>query len=295
MHDIHPLPGTDVVVDGVRLHVIRHGRDGHPGEPVLLFLHGLGTTSHLWADVVRDLEHDHRSVVPDLAGCGRSERPLRRHCSPAAQAQLLIGVLDELEHARAVVVGHDIGGMVAVHLAALAPARVHALVLIASPLHEDVWPPQVVRPLTFPLAGRAYSHALHLGGTVAPRLAAALAGPTGSGEPPPDAELAAYTAALRSPDGPRGLRDVASAVDATAATAALDVVRADPPPALVLWGEADTRLPTAYGKSLASAIPGAVWIPVAGAGHLLPTERPERVAEEISGFLVDLPLDVAAS
>jgi pimeloyl-ACP methyl ester carboxylesterase len=184
--------------------------------------------------------------------------------------------------------------MVAVHLAALAPDRVHALVLIATPLHEDVWPPQVARPLTFPLAGRAYSQTLHLGGTVAPRLVAALAGPTGGGEPPPDAELAAYTAALRSPDGPRGLRDVVSAVDATAATAALDVISADAPPTLVLWGEEDTRLPTAYGKTIATAIPGAVWILVAGAGHLLPTERPERVAEEISGFLVDLPLDVAA-
>ena len=147
VHDIHPLPGTDVVVDGVRLHVIKHGRDGHPGEPALLFLHGLGTTSRLWADVVRDLERDHRSVVPDLVGCGRSERPRRRHCSPAAQAQLLIGLLDEMGQDAAVVIGHDIGGMVAVHLAALAPDRVRALVLIAAPLHEDVWPPSVALPL----------------------------------------------------------------------------------------------------------------------------------------------------
>src|SRR2546423_1788035 len=36
MHDPHALPGTDVVVDGVRLHVVRHGRDGHDGEPPLL-------------------------------------------------------------------------------------------------------------------------------------------------------------------------------------------------------------------------------------------------------------------
>jgi pimeloyl-ACP methyl ester carboxylesterase len=184
--------------------------------------------------------------------------------------------------------------MVAVHLAALAPERVHALVLVASPLHEDVWPPQVARPLTLPLAGRAYSQTLHLGGALAPRLVAALAGPTGGGEPPPDAELSAYTAALRAPDGPRGLRDVVTAVDAAAATAALEVVRADPPPALVLWGEEDTRLSTTYGKSIAAAIPGAVWIPVAGAGHLLPTERPERVAEEISGFLADLDAPVHA-
>ena len=293
VHDSHPLPGTDVVVDGVRLHVIRHGRDGSPGEPVLVFLHGLGTTSRLWADVVRDLEHDHRSVVPDLAGCGRSERPRLRHCSPAAQAQLVIGLLDELGHSSAVIVGHDIGGMVAVHLAALAPSRVHALVLVATPLHDDVWPPAVAMPLTVPLAGRAYSQALHVGGSVTPRLVAALIGPTGIGEPPPDAELSSYTAALRAPDGPRGLRDVVSAVDPAAATVALGVVATEPPPTLVLWGEEDTRLTTEYGARIASAIPGAVWVPVAGAGHLLPTERPERVAEEISGFLADLPTAAA--
>jgi pimeloyl-ACP methyl ester carboxylesterase len=165
-------------------------------------------------------------------------------------------------------------------------------------LHDEVWPPSAAVPLTIPLAGRAYSQALHLGGTIAPRLVAgfvaALAGPTGVGEPPPDAELSAYTAALTSPDGPRGLRDVVCAVDAAAATAALGVVAAEPPPTLVLWGEEDSRLAPAYGEGIARAIPGAVWVPVAGAGHLVPTERPERVAEEISGFLADLPATAAA-
>jgi pimeloyl-ACP methyl ester carboxylesterase len=294
VHDSHPLPGTDVVVDGVRLHVIRHGRDGHAGEAVVLLLHGLGTTSRLWADVMRDLEHDHRSVAPDLAGCGRSERPPRQRCSPFAQAQLLIGLLDELGHDRAVVVGHDIGGMAAVHLAALAPERIHALVLVATPLHADAWPPPIALPLTLPVAARAYAAALHVGGEPTRRLVAALVGPTGTGAPPPEPELSAYIAALNAPDGPRGLRDVAASVDAPAATAALAMLTTAPPPTLVLWGEEDTRLTTAYGARVASELPGAVWVPVAGAGHLLPTERPERVAEEIAGFLAELPASTAA-
>ena len=71
--------------------------------------------------------------------------------------------------------------------------------------------------------------------------------------------------------------------------AALEVVAAAPPPTLVLWGGDDARLTPAYGARVAAIIPGATWVPVADAGHLLPVERPERVAEEIAGFLSELP------
>jgi pimeloyl-ACP methyl ester carboxylesterase len=65
-------------------------------------------------------------------------------------------------------------------------------------------------------------------------------------------------------------------------------LRHDPIPTLILWGEQDRLRSPAYGRRLAAEMPGAVWAPVAAAGHLVPAERPERVAEELSGFLADL-------
>ena len=44
-------------------------------------------------------------------------------------------------------------------------------------------------------------------------------------------------------------------------------------------------LSSAYGRRLAAEAPGAVWVPVAGGGHLLPEQCPERVAEEVAAFV----------
>ena len=65
------------------------------------------------------------------------------------------------------------------------------------------------------------------------------------------------------------------------------------PPTLVLWAEDNHLLSTAYGRRLALDVPGAAWVPIGGAGQLLPQDRPERVAEEIAGFVAELsPVEV---
>jgi pimeloyl-ACP methyl ester carboxylesterase len=267
MHDEHALPGTDVVVDGVRLHVVRHGRDGHPGDAAVLFVHGLGEgfaagfdasahSGRLWSDVARDLEHQRRSVIPDLAGCGRSEHPGAVRSTAAAQARMLRAVLDEFGHRSAVVVAHDIGGLVAAELVRYAPDHVRAVVLVGTPLHGDVWPPSDTVPAIVPGIGTAY-------------------------------------AALRTRSWTtgRGLHDVIAGIDGAALDSARNALAASAVPRIVLWGEDDVRLSPAYGRRLADDL-GAAWVPVAGAGHLLPAERPERVAEEVEGFLADLPADL---
>src|SRR3712207_832181 len=100
MSDPHPLPGSDVVVDGLRLHVVTYGRgDGPP----LLLIHGVPTSSYLWRDVMRDLGRERRTIAPDLLGLGRSERPPGRPHDLASQAGVLLRLLDVLGHDRAVV------------------------------------------------------------------------------------------------------------------------------------------------------------------------------------------------
>ena len=188
----------------------------------------------------------------------------------------MLSLLTTLQHDSAVVVGHDIGGAVAAHMAALAPERVHALVLIGTPLHNDAWPPAAVMPLLVPGLGHAIVRIARRREELRSRLVSAVAG-----------------GAVTAPDGLRGLCELATAYDADAATAALDIVAASPPPTLVLWGEDDRRLAPAYGARVAAAIPGATWVPVPDTGHLLPLERPERVAEEIAGFLADVPARAA--
>jgi pimeloyl-ACP methyl ester carboxylesterase len=284
MHDRHPLPGEDVVVEGVRVHVVRHGRDGaRHAYPPLVLLHGLPTSSFLWHDVMRDLEHDHRMIAPDLVGLGRSERPVGRWYDLAAQARLMWRALERLRARRVVLAGHDLGGAVATHMAALQPERVAALVLIDAPVHRDAWPPPAALPLVLPGIGRAYVGAL----ARSPRLAkVALRRAL-----PADLPVAAvdrHLDPLLCHDGARGVLALARAVDMAGVEAAWDIVRAAPPPSLVLWGEDDPVRSTAYGRRVATELPGAAWVPVPGAGALLPQERPERVAEEIDGFVAEM-------
>lgn len=291
MSEHRPLPGHDVVVTPpggrpagrpVRLHVVTHG---DADAPTIVLLHGLPTSGQLWDDVARDLGRHHRLVVPDLPGLGRSERPGHGGYHPAAQAAAVLGLLDRLGTDRAAIVGHDLGGMVAVHLAALAPERVRALVLLDAPLHPGAWPAPPVRPLLLPFVGEVYAGALARSPELAHRvLTAAL----GAGERPE--AVRPHLGHLLDPDGVRGLLGVVRAVDLVATEAAWRLVCADPPPTLVLWGRHDHLHPAERGAALAAECPGAVLVTVEDAGHLLPVQRPERVAEEIAGFLGELPV-----
>lgn len=83
-------------------------------------------------------------------------------------------------------------------------------------------------------------------------------------------------------------RAIAKAVDMAGVEAAWRTVIAAPPPALVVWGDRDTTLHPSYGRRVAGDMPGSVWVPVADAGHMLPVERPERVAEELAAFAAEV-------
>lgn len=277
--DEHELPGADVVVAGLRLHVVTHGR----GTPVLL-LHGAATSSYLWHAVARDLATRHRSVMPDLVGLGRSERP---HAAALyrldAQARRLAGLLDALELDQVAVAGHELGGAVAVQLTALVPDRISALVLVDPLVLPDDWPVRSAWPWLVPGIGTAVGALFR----TRPALAQAVLRRV-LGVPLAQHEATRYLAPLLDSDGIRGLTSFLRAVDLHPTGAALQLLAVGPPPmTLVLWGERETASVGARGRRLAAALPGATCVPIPEAGHLLPQERPERVAEEIAGFVAD--------
>lgn len=282
MRDPHPLPGTDYVVADRRVHVVRHGRSRQGDCPVLL-LHGLPTSSYLWRDVMRDLEHDVPTLAPDLIGLGRSEKPRVGGCDLPAQARLLLGLLDALELPRVIVAGHVLGGAVAIQLAALAPRRVAGLALLGTPVHPDTWPVPAVLPLTLPGVGQAYASVA--GRALVRRLLASRL--CAGGALPPEV-LRRYAAPLLTPDGARGLVRFVQSVDQATTLAAWNRLREAPPPTLLLWGTEDGVHSIAYGRRLADELPSASWVPLAGRGHLLPEECPERIAEELAGFRAEV-------
>ncbi len=101
--------------------------------PAVLLLHGYGETGDMWAPLAAALIRDHTVIVPDLRGMGLSSQPTDGY-DKRTQAGDMVRLLDGLSIARAAVVAHDIGNMVAFALAAEYPERVSRLVVMDAPI-----------------------------------------------------------------------------------------------------------------------------------------------------------------
>src|SRR5262249_20597449 len=134
-----PPCGKFIDVDGVRLHYVDKGRG-----PVLLLIHGLsGQVLNFTHSLLGRLGHDFRVVILDRPGSGYSLRPDEALAPLAAQARIISRFCQALGLERPVVVGHSLGGAVALALALDHPDQVGALALIAPVTHrpESVPPP----------------------------------------------------------------------------------------------------------------------------------------------------------
>jgi pimeloyl-ACP methyl ester carboxylesterase len=118
----------EVAANGTTLHV-RIGGQG----PAVILLHGYGETGDMWAPMAANLMRDHTVIAPDLRGMGLSAKPPGGY-DKKTEAQDIAALMDALKVAKADVVAHDIGNMVAYALAAQHRDRVTRLVLIDAPL-----------------------------------------------------------------------------------------------------------------------------------------------------------------
>ena len=111
-------------VNGVRLHYLIAGK----GEPVLL-LHGYAQNSHMWRPLIIELAKSHTAIAPDLRGFGQSEKPMSGY-DKKTMAQDVHALAKSLGYQHTIVVGHDIGLMVAYAYAAQYSNEVARIVLM---------------------------------------------------------------------------------------------------------------------------------------------------------------------
>ncbi len=129
---LQPFPASfrtqEIRTDGATLHV-RVGGHG----PAVVLLHGFGDTGDMWAPLAADLARDHTVVVPDLRGMGLSSQPSGGY-DKRTQAADIRSVLTTLGIDRSVIVGHDIGTMVAYAYAARYPEKTERLIVMDAPV-----------------------------------------------------------------------------------------------------------------------------------------------------------------
>lgn len=134
-----PPTGRFVDVPGARLHVVEQGQ----GQPVLL-VHGLsGQLANFDYGMIAPLARDFRVVAVDRPGAGWSTRDAGAPADLRAQADTLAALIDQLGLHQPLVVGHSLGGAIALALAAYHPQRVGGLALIAPLTH----PPEQISPV----------------------------------------------------------------------------------------------------------------------------------------------------
>jgi pimeloyl-ACP methyl ester carboxylesterase len=112
-------------------------RESGSGEVVML-IHGMAGSSDTWQAVVPELARHYRVVAPDLLGHGESAKP-RTDYSLGAFAAGLRDLLDELGISRATIVGHSLGGGVAMQFLYQHPEYCQRLILVSSGDWGPTW------------------------------------------------------------------------------------------------------------------------------------------------------------
>jgi abhydrolase domain-containing protein 6 len=253
-------------------------------RPTVLCIHGQPGDGDDWRAIRSRLEDSYRVLTPDRPGWGDNPDPAR---SLDANADVLASLLSRDEPA--VVLGHSLGGGIALLLALNYPDRVAALVL-ASPVGVREALGGTDRILAIPILGggvlRAGGVALRRGALVARRLAD---GRRTAGV----MVTAARSAALRSvmaeggrPITPRDRRSFlieqrALIRETPGIEARLPSLRV---PTVILHGTADHIVPPLAARRLAGLVPGAELVLMRGAGHRLAFEQPESIVRAIDRY-----------
>ena len=274
---------ADVSLHG---HRISYREAGDPELPVLLLVHGITSSSATWAPVMAGLAEHAHVIAPDLLGHGQSDKPAADY-SLGSLASVLRDLLLRLGHDRASVVGHSLGGGVAMQFAYQYFEHCDRMVLVSSGgLGKEV--SLALRAATLPGAelvlpviahrrvrdaGVAVSRLLgRLPVRLQPSLVEAARGYASLAEVP---ARSAFVHTLRSVVGPGGQR----------VSAADHLYLAQGRPTLIVWGAGDTLIPVAHARAAHAVLAGSRLEVFKKSGHFPHQDEPERFVRAVRDFL----------
>ncbi|MGW1721676.1 alpha/beta fold hydrolase [Streptomyces sp. NPDC002306] len=253
--------------------------------PALVLVHGIGDSSATWAGLIPDLARTHTVIAPDLLGHGASDKP-RADYSVAAYANGVRDLLTTLGIESATLVGHSLGGGVAMQFAYQFPERTERLILVsAGGVGREVNP--VLRLVSLPGADLMLS-SLRLPGMRLPlglavRLMRLLGTDLGRDAPdlltlvdalPDGTSRNAFIRTLRAVVDWRG--QVVTMLDRCYLTAGM--------PTMLLWGDRDSVVPVRHAYGAHEAMPGSRLEVFEGAGHFPFHSDPARFLALVKEF-----------
>jgi pimeloyl-ACP methyl ester carboxylesterase len=256
-----------LIVDGRTVFATTGGADFDAAKPAIVFLHGAGFDRTAWRLQTRWFAHHGRSVLAiDFPAHGWSAGPALD--SIAAMADWTAALLDAAGLKEAALVGHSMGGLVAIETAARFPDKVRSLglcgVAAEMPVHPEMLESakadtvKVQELMTFWGMGNA----LHKGGMVSPGL-----------------WLRRESLAVLSGNKPGVIH-----ADLLACNAYKDALARGAQvkcPTVLVLGDGDLMTPAAKAKPLATAIAGSRTVVIPNSGHFMIVERPDETLEAL--------------
>jgi pimeloyl-ACP methyl ester carboxylesterase len=260
-------------------------RTAGSGPPVVL-IHGMVNSSRHWEAVALRLADSHTVIAPDLIGHGDSATP-RGDYSLGAHAASIRDLLTVIGVERATIVGHSLGGGVAMQFFYQVPQRTERLALVSSGgLGREVSP--LLRSAALPGASALLSLATQ------PRLLRALRAAGNSLRRRGNAKgvyvqaIARALAPLEQP-GSRAafLHTLRAVIDAHGQrVSALDrLYLLEDTPTLIVWGGRDRTIPIEHGRAAHAAIPGSRFELLPRAAHFPHLEDPDGLAQVLRDFV----------
>ena len=264
-------------IDGLRLARVDEGE----GPPVV-FLHGEPTWSFLWRKVIPPVrDSGFRCIAPDLAGFGRSDKPLDFDWySYDRHTAVVRSLVEDLDLHGVTLVMHDWGGPIGLRVAVEAAERVDRFAMMDTGLvtgHQrmtDAW--------------IAFRDFVERTDDVPVSMLVRRACKTDPG----DEVAAAYDAPFPTPESKAGARAFPLLIPtspempgAEAGRRTLEALQQDRRPTLMLWADSDPVLPPDVGQSFAAAIGRDAPQPVENASHFLQEDAGEEIGRRIAAWL----------
>jgi len=270
-----------VVLHGHELSYVDSG-----GGPVVLFIHGILGSQRQWAHLVDRMDDDHRVLVPDLFGHGESSKPLGDY-SLSAHAAAMRDLLDHLGVEKVTLVGHSLGGGIAMQFYYLFPERVERLVLVASGgLGREVNP--ILRSATLPGAEQVLS-------VIASEPVLSRVGALGRVASKvgwrPGSDISAVWRGFSSLADRESRRAFLATTRAVIDIGGQSISAHDhlgsvlPVPTLIVWGSKDRMIPAWHALNAQRSVPDSVVELFEGAGHFPHLDDPDRFARVLREFI----------
>ena len=271
-----------VQVDGLMVHYKMQGQ----GQPVFVLLHGFGSSTFSWRDVMGPMAQYGTVIAFDRPAFGLTERPLPGEWvggnpyTSDAQVDLTLHLMDRLGVDKAILVGNSAGGTIAVLTALRQPERVEGLILVNPAIYDTGGGPSWIK----------FAAALPQVRRISPLLVRSLVGqlerslPSAWHDPSKITEdvLEGYKKPLQVDNWDRAFWEFTIAERATGLESQIQTITI---PTLVIAGDDDRWVPTELSVRLSREMPAATLALIPECGHVPQEECPEPFMRAVSSFL----------